>query len=264
MLISGMAVAAPSPAAAGVAFATCEYDSYFHQVKATLTGDQTTHMWRDTAGKIWLEGIWCGGAATAANTDHIVITGDGGNQIVNLLLLHGGFKPGFTDEPRRTDEIEFTIALGGGTSDALQITGTNAIQKIDIGQMDFPPSGTAALINLNAAETKSVDTDVLLYETELISIDLKGGNDVVRAQGNASKGINPLGVPLYVYGGNGNDTIKGGSNDDHLYGGLGVDKIWGYGGDDYIDLFDGVAGDIGNGGDGTDSCTHDLTDTCGV
>lgn len=81
--------------------------------------------------------------------------------------------------------------------------------------------------------------------------ELLKGNDTITG---TSKEFNEL------YGGAGNDTIKGNKGDDYLDGGIGNDKLYGGAGHDYLvggegdDLLKGDAGDdVLIGGTGTDT-----------
>ena len=60
------------------------------------------------------------------------------------------------------------------------------------------------------------------------------GNDTIDA---ASL---PAGIKLEVFGGDGNDTIRGGAGDDILHGGIGDDTMFQSAGRDYFDGGDGL------------------------
>jgi hypothetical protein len=254
-------IAMPSPVAAGEPATFCDYTAANHRVTVQIVGSPThTVISRDGLGHINLDGTWCDATATVTNTDGIIVTGDGDLQTLVIELANKGFKPGFTNEAGKSDEIEFTIDLGPG-SDTLFINGTNAVQKVDFGQGNSQ-FVVVRRINLNSAESTGVDTDVSVTGVEVFGIDVMGGNDRVRAQGKQGTGPDPFGLPLQVYGGDGNDVIRGGPAGDDLFGGLGLDEIWGNGGPDTIHLIDFAGGDIGHGGPGTDVCEKDNGDTC--
>ena len=78
------------------------------------------------------------------------------------------------------------------------------------------------------------------------------GHDVITVDAAITK-------PAYLYGGDGNDTLSGGSGDDYLYGGAGVDTLLGNAGNDVIlgeldadNLYGGLGRDVLIGGGGSD------------
>ena len=73
----------------------------------------------------------------------------------------------------------------------------------------------------------------------------QGGNDIIAL--DESKGVLPKAV---LFGGDGNDTLIGGSGDDELFGGAGNDTLEGMGGNDL--LFGGAGDDTLIGGSGND------------
>ena len=72
-------------------------------------------------GRIMVGAAACG-AATTANTDTIVVTGNTGAEPLTIDLSGGPFAPGLTPEAG-TSEIEFTVDLGTGVLDRITITG---------------------------------------------------------------------------------------------------------------------------------------------
>jgi RTX calcium-binding nonapeptide repeat (4 copies) len=240
--------------------ATCDYNATSHEVTVAITGDVMPYLGRDTAGHITLNNAWCDNAATVTNTDSVIVTGDVASQGISIGLANKGFKPGRTDEAGKSDEIEFTINLGGGTMDTLTFVGTDAVNKIDLGQNNSQ-FGIVRRINLNAGETTGIDSDVAVINVEKVTVITYGGNDVVRARGKAGTGPDAFSLPLWVYGGPGDDIIKGGEAADHLYGDQGKDKVWGFGNGDSVVLNDGEGGDVGYGGAGIDDCIYDPGDT---
>jgi RTX calcium-binding nonapeptide repeat (4 copies) len=75
---------------------------------------------------------------------------------------------------------------------------------------------------------------------EVLAVDAKAGDDLV--DGSA------LTISVTIYGGDGDDTLIGGSNDDHIYGQDGNDDLIGNLGADYLDGgagSDGLLGDMG-------------------
>jgi Ca2+-binding RTX toxin-like protein len=71
---------------------------------------------------------------------------------------------------------------------------------------------------------------------------------------------NATSTPSTLSGGDGNDSLAGGSGNDILRGLKGVDTHAGGGGDDYIDAR-GDRGDLVNCGDGTDTVLADVADS---
>jgi len=75
---------------------------------------------------------------------------------------------------------------------------------------------------------------------DVLAVDAKAGNDLV--DGSA------LTISVTLYGGDGDDTLIGGSNDDHIYGQNGDDDLIGNLGADYLDGGDGSDGILGDMG----------------
>jgi len=251
------AVAAiPSPVAAAE---TCQYSAADHKVTLTITGATTnTALYRVTTGAITLNGNYCG-AATVTNTDTIAVTGDAQSQVLTITLALGQFTPGFTNEAGSSDEIEITIDLGGG-DDTLRVVGNDNVNKFVFGQ-DNSQAGPPRRINLNAGESTGIDADVTVKNIENFTVYAQGGNDVIRARGKSGTGPDPFSLSLLVYGGGGDDVIKGGEAQDRLYGDAGKDEVWGFGTGDFIHLDDGAPGDKGFGGAGIDLGYLDPGDT---
>lgn len=262
-LIAAMAVIGPSPVAAGEPSATCDYNAASHKVTVDMDGSIAALLVRDGAGHIKVNEVWCDQAATVTNTDSIEVTGDLSDQTLIIDLANKGFRPGRTNEAGKSDEIELSINLEAGGGDSIVIQGTDAVQKIDLGET-VSQFVTVRKVNLNAAESTGIDADVSITNAEIFIISAAGGNDVVRARGKAGTGPHPLSMRAFIYGGNGNDKLKGGSANDNLYGEAGVDVVWGFEGDDWMPLTDGAGGDIGHGGPGMDTCSPDPGDTCDI
>ena len=229
-------------------------------MNVTITGDAAPFLDRDDNGRISLNDVWCDNVATVTNTASINVTGDGADQAIAIHLDNKGFKPGYNAEPGTSDEIEFAVNLGAGTGDVVIIVGTDGINKIDFGQNNTM-FGIVGRANLNAGESTGIDADVAMINVETVTVLGYGGSDVIRARGKAGSGPDPFGIALYVYGGPGNDIIKGGDAPDYLYGDEGQDKVWGFGNGDVIRLDEGTGGDVGYGGAGTDHAVFDPGDT---
>ena len=248
----------PSPTSAG-ASVSCEYTPSNHKVVITATGSGDVTVTRNARGRILANGSPCSPIATIANTDRIVILAGNGDQAVNIRIQHGGFKPGWTDEPGNSDEIEIAVSTGAGF-DSLFILGDIGNDNIVYGKSSsgFAMGG----VNLNAGESTGVDADVSLsVGIEQFQVWGYLGHDVISGAGGAGTG-DGFQASLVMDGNAGNDTLTGGSAGDILWGDAGKDVLWGGPGPDQIGSNDGVAGnDTIQGGKGGDSCTYDPGDS---
>jgi len=101
---------------------------------------------------------------------------------------------------------------------------------------------------------ETIDGDPTIANTDLIRINAGDGNDVITL--NETDGVLPA---AEVFGGDGNDSITGGSGNDALFGQDGNDSLFGAAGNDTLSGGSGndfIAGGAGNdtltGGDGND------------
>src|SRR6187397_1190986 len=126
VLLSGGA-----PARAGAPTWSCEYTGSNHKLKIIApTGGAIS---RDGSGQIRINGVWsC--RATVNNTDTINVFSGAGTQFVVLDLNNGGFKPGFTDEPGSSDEIEISVNLGADSDSLIVYGNDSAADNIVIGK----------------------------------------------------------------------------------------------------------------------------------
>ena len=211
---------------------TCEYKSSNHRVKVSASSGASIS--RSANGHIKVNGAWCDRKATVNNTDLIVVLSGAGTQFVIINLDNGGFKPGFTDEPGTSDEIEISVSLGGD-SNSLDIYGSDTTaDNIIVGKS----SGFAVMgkMNLNADETTGVDADLtLIIGIEERIVLGRGGADVVSGGGGAGTG-DAADFLLKLGGGNGGDTLTGGTVGDSIIGGDGSDVLKGAGGPDFIEF----------------------------
>jgi hypothetical protein len=228
-------------------------------VRVEFTGNIAMQIRRNAAGQILIGSQWCDGA-TVENTDTIYVIGDDRNQHVNLWLHHGGFKPGKTNEPGSSDEIEIALYFSGGT-DWLSISGSPQTDDIRFGH---PTTGFAVgRVNLNAAESTGVDGDVsLMAGAETVAVSAGDGPDDVSGAGGVGTG-EEFTLPMSLHGNDGADALTGGTVADVLYGDKGGDTLKGRGGNDFLDAEDDVSGnDTANGGAGVDdTCFTDPGDT---
>ena len=137
-------------------------------------------------------------------------------------------------EPRRL------MSASLSDSGVLYVYGTNNADSISVTRLHG--SDTLAL-NDNGVITHFSPDDITQ-----IRVYGQAGNDSILAQNAVAK-------PLYLYGSDGNDTLRGGGSDDHLFGQNGNDSLEGLNANDYL-----------SGGTGTDtvdfsSATADLTIT---
>ena len=171
-----------------------------------------------------MAGACCDGVATVFNTDTIVVSGDGGARTLNLSMLNGGWKPGRTDEPRSSAEVEISTPPGGGF-DIVVVEGTDAVQHIAFGKTNFP-FGTVRVINLNSYEATGLDADVLMAAVEDVSAFGYGGGDVMSGDGGDGTG-QAYDLRLSYVGGDGSDYLVGGIGNDRIYAGKGADDVYG-------------------------------------
>lgn len=179
--------------------------------------------------------------ATTANTDTINVTGTGDHSL--LIDLSGGpFAPGVTDEPGASDEIEFSVDLGGTSDfDFLGIEGSSGADAVVMG---------TGGINLNAAETDGVDADVTVPNIEAAELVGGDGGDILSAAGGSGTG-GSITLPefLDLLGEAGNDTVTAGGGSEFLDGGPGTDMLDG-GPGSFDLLLGGPDNDSLNGGPG--------------
>jgi Ca2+-binding RTX toxin-like protein len=254
LMASVQLVSAPEPAAAAT---TCDYTASNHKVRVVLSGGGGW-ISRSIGDHIMVNNVWCDGVATVYNTNTIVVLGGAGTQILGIHLDYGGFKPGFTNEPGTSDEIEISVSLGGD-SDSLNIRGSGVGDNIVVGKS----SGFAVLgrMNLNAYETTGVDADLtLIVGIEEIVLYGKGGNDTISGAGGAGTGDAATHM-LKIAGDDGADTLTGGAVGDKIGGGQGTDVMKGGAGPDWLDAQDGAGGDSVYGGTGADTCVLDAGDS---
>jgi Ca2+-binding RTX toxin-like protein len=199
---------------------SCSFDSVSGTV--TVTMDGVTAALTIAAGKIRLGTTQCG-TATLTNTDSIVVNGTG------TFTMRGDFVPGRTAEPSGASEIEVTIHDPKSTVDAH--LGDDIITI------------TAAGADMNS----DGDVDVTWPGTATPKFKGGAGNDIVDASAYTT--------PIYLYGGDGDDEVIGGSGNDYLWGDAGVDVVEGNAGNDQ--LYGGLGDDSITGGDGNDTFRED-------
>jgi Ca2+-binding RTX toxin-like protein len=213
----------------------CDFDAKTHTVTASVdSGDPQFEIMRDGNNIVELN-TDCGDA-TRFNTDKIVINDGYYHDLDGVIRLSGGpFKPGFTNEPGASDEIEFVFNFGGDTFDE--------IDHFYVKGDDGPVADTIRLgkgsaggqVNLNAGEITGVDRDVVIKTPDLhaVGIYLYGAPDAVNAGGGLGTGES-FTDPIDFRGSGGKDTFIGGAGSEYVLGGGGADKLLGGSGNDEL------------------------------
>lgn len=211
----GMAILLPaSVASAQGSPSTCS----FNALSGTLTVavDNNAASLRVVSRAIELNGTQCG-TATVDNTDTIEVNG---GALADTVSVTGNYRPGRTVEIDGASEIEFSFALGSGR-DTVKVNLTNNADVLPFGQggLDIGNDG---------------DQDMTTNTVEVIRIYGKNGNDTIDASAYGWGAV-------YLYGGDGDDTLvgtaandflRGDAGNDVLHGGPGSDQLWGGSGDD--------------------------------
>jgi hypothetical protein len=154
------------------------------------------------------------------------------------------------------------IASTPDTAAELNILGDDTIDEIKLTQTasGYTITRSGGGINPVTAPCSGDANAVTCPLAPSIAVDLAGGSDALFTR--------DVTTPLLVSGGDGDDTLEGGSandvlaggaGDDTLEGGSGQDDYFGGDGDDVIAARDGVAERIACGA-GTDTVTNDFTD----
>ena len=192
----------------------------------------------------------CAGATpTVLSIDRIVYSTASGVPFINYLG-DGPLGPGATPEPgAREIEVKINEAY---TPKALNVTGTEGSERIEIGQLGRRRVG----VNLNAqADRAHQDADVTLAVSRgdelLVKVKAKGGDDTLSALGGrAFTGVLLSVKRLSMNGGPGDDVLSGGPFRDLLSGDAGNDRMFGGRGRDQLSV--GPGRDLAKGGKGPD------------
>lgn len=246
-LVAGTLV---GPAAA--APESCTYDGTTKTVTATVAaGGEATLVLVGGAIHFGLVPVACGDATTS-NTDSIAVHGEtGSNERLFIDRSGGVFGPGATSEfnPYRStiSEVEIDVVLGDAT-DTVVFHGTEGDDFLAAGQKGVPLNGDD-------------DADVFVSAAApRLEVHFFGGNDGFSGRGSGpAAGLEYLGQ-IAIFGGEGNDNLKGGANADLVDGGAGDDLLDGLEGDDILDggpgndtLYARGGNDVMTGGAGIDS-----------
>ena len=155
------------------------------------------------------------------------------------------------------------IITGDALNDRITITQNANTYDIsrDGGSVIAPATGTIP----ECSPTNVAVASVSCPRVEGISIDLKGGNDMLTTSGVTTP-LEATGGSEndFLQGGFGPDVLAGGDGNDTLTGGGGVDEFFGEAGDDMIESRDSVAERIscGAGDDRRDNDFMDILAEC--
>lgn len=116
--------------------------------------------------------------------------------------------------------------------------------------------------------TSTPRINVWIKQADALTLSLGPGHDGLSDIGRLNVGlydvdsgsvlnVDEIGLPMRLYGGAGNDNLRGGGLDDLFEGGDGDDVLIGLGGNDFFDEGASMNGaDVINGGDGLDTSSY--------
>jgi len=188
----------------------------------------------------------CTGSGTLAlttNTNLIKVRGKFSSGTDSLIVdqSEGALAPGTTPETDGSSEVEVNFNNAGGPRGNVHVVGTPQVDVISV-------IGKLGNVNL-APDFLPTDNDldvVVVGGNNSVDVDGGGGNDLLSGNGLGTSPASLTGttVPLFLTGGDGNDSLLGGAAaKDHLLGNAG---------DDFINSNDGRA-DTVLGGFGDDT-----------
>jgi Ca2+-binding RTX toxin-like protein len=277
LVLAAGGIAAPS-ARAGIDL-TCTYDSGTKTVTATAVSDFQQVAISRNGDEIEASSIDCGDS-TRFNTDKIIVNDVPNHELTSFVILDdliddGPLRPGATDEPGSSDEIELEFNLGNDDDDFI-VRGSSRVRAGTTfsGGFNFD-----LRYNLNAGESTGIDADVVVKGADDFGIQGTDGADKLSAAGGAGTGKVFIG-DVYLSGEQGGidvlvggigdddldgfdkaDKLRGGAGEDDLDGGKGSDELRGnedndklFGSDGKDKLLGGPGDDSLNGGAGVDSC----------
>ena len=233
---------------AGNAFA---FSCSFAGSTVTITmANETVTVSKGTASAIVANGVACG-AATASDTDLIVVNGNGAEDTLVIDLGGGYFEPGATAEVAGINEVEWRLGTSSvtipdlGQVEFLTILGNNSADLVTIGAgkpylpVNNGVAGNAeqndvgndvgtfsevlGIVNMNDDE----DADIFLdrdVSRPAISVHGRNGDDTLQGQGTKGTG-GPATDDLFLAGNAGNDSLIGGNGDDWLVPGARDDTV---------------------------------------
>ncbi len=161
--------------------------------------------------------------------------------------MRAGRKPSFQPgieclEDRTLMASGLTASLSGGL---LRIDGTGRADQVIVRHAHNRISVDHATIRVGGRGRLAVAASGV----RRIEVRAKGGNDRVYLD-TENRGGRPLRIPVAVWAGAGNDTVRSGQGNDRLHGGTGNDRLDGRGGKDLVD--GGAGTDQLRGGAGND------------
>ncbi len=180
-------------------------------------------------GEIQANGTTCtssgGDHATPSNVSSIVVTGGGADEKVYIDLSNGSFGAALAG---------MALDLGGG-DDQLIVIGTTGDDHFDAGQ-----DGEQVVVDLDG------DGQPELHASHIEALLMTSGAGLDRLSADGSRvSVGPVAVPVSLYGGSGDDLLRGGAAADSLFGGDGQDGF---------DMGKAPAGaDVLDGGPGVDA-----------
>jgi|GEM_PF-1251611 len=218
----------------GTAPAGCEHGLDTGTGRLTIAVESgSCVLLRVLGNEIQANGVTCsaanGDAATVDNTASIQVTGSDGDETFILDLSTGSFGPHILSASGGIH-----VDLGGG-DDTVMLRTTVQDDTVQAGH-----SGAEAVVGLAAGSSG----DAWLSGIERMVVSLGPGADTFRANGGVGSD-EPVGIPLVVFGGAGDDALAGGAGNDELNGGEGDDTFDEGDQDNGADLINGGT-DAGN------------------
>jgi Ca2+-binding RTX toxin-like protein len=216
----------------GLLTTVCSFDAS-NNLTLTVTDGETAYVTkRASDGKVVANAVIGGVECVVEATKKITITGDAGDNKVIVDFINGTFGAG------TTAGANIVINLNGHTvGDSVKIRGSMSADTYTLGT-----SG--------AAITSDMLPDISFAGVEDVVVSTGPANDVINGDGGKGTGDPfPLAIALTVYGGDGDDTMTGGTATSNLYGGEGNDT--------FKQQLSKVA-DIMDGGNGTDVVDYSI------
>ena len=194
-----------------------------------------------------------------AGTDELFFNGSNANENVGIFANGGriSFQRDVAAINMDMDDVEkITFNAIGGTDNITigNLVGTDVTNVvINLAGNGLGADGLADIVTVNAtAALDSISVSLtapgvititgLAWTVEIQNFDSEDtlvinggiGNDTIDAAGL------PAGMALEMFGGDGDDTMRGGFGNDIIHGGLGTDTMFASGGKDYFDGGDGL------------------------
>ena len=162
----------------------------------------------------------------------------------NTLKANSSFD--YETKSSYTIRVRVTDDAGLSYEKAFAINVTNVAETAMV--LDGTVGNDTLAVSLSGTKVRLTRNGAIISERELalvsqLNINGLSGNDTITIAAN-------LLVPAYIFGGDGNDTITGGSGNDTIYGNFGDDFIIGGAGNDSI--LGGLGADLLSGQSGND------------